>query len=87
MWTLVPGMEPGPPALGTQVLPTGPPGRSLCPCFKFILMSGPVLCPESVAMNQDFCLYGDHILHGMKARDKQMNKYVVYRQSVQCPQI
>lgn len=42
-------------------------------------MSGPVWCPESIAVSQDFCLHGDHILLGIKARDKQMSKYIVYQ--------
>ena len=28
-------------------------------------------------MNQDFCLYGDHILHGMKTRDKRINMWYI----------
>ena len=40
-------------------------------------VSGPVLCPVSIAMNQDFCLYGDHILHGMKTRDKRINMWYI----------
>ena len=36
-------------------------------------------------MNQDFCLYGDHILHGMKAHDKQMTKYVAILAVISVP--
>lgn len=49
-------------------------------------MLDPVLCPESIAVNQDFCLYGDHILHGMKAHDKQMTKYVAILAVISVPQ-